>query len=74
MPICQGAQFAREHINKSTFFPNNRFTLGANFVYKVVRKAVNARSIKMLDGATVVPGSLVVKPVFYSHCYPDNQI
>ena len=32
-----------------------------------------ARRIKMLDGATVVPGSLVVKPVFYSHCYADES-
>ena len=27
----------------------------------------------MLDGATIVPGSLVVKPVFYSHCYADES-
>ena len=35
--------------------------------------AVYPRSIKMLDGATVVPGSFVVKPVFYSHCYADDS-
>ena len=39
-----------------------------------IRKDSNPRRIKMLDGATVVPGSLVVKPVFYSHCYADSQI
>ena len=35
---------------------------------------VSPKEYKVLDGATVVPGSLVVKPVFYSHCYADNQI
>ena len=31
------------------------------------------KEYKVLYGATIVPGSLVVKPVFYSHCYADES-
>ena len=32
------------------------------------------KEFRLLDAGTIVPGSLVVKPVFYSHCYAGNQI
>ena len=31
------------------------------------------KEYEVLDGGTSVPGSLVVKPVFYLHCYADKS-
>ena len=42
-------------------------------LYSVYIGPVSFQEYTVLDGATIVPGNLVVKPVFYSHCYADES-
>ena len=70
--LCnEQTRYLRPRINIITTTYSNIFNFSVCLNIRLYQAP--PRSIQILDGVTIVPGSLVVKPVFYSHCYADES-